>query len=260
MDKTTIVVSQSAPESADARNAAGKNAQQNLALGEKLAAALASAGVDVLLIPHLYSLHKSHPAVHRLKEIDGRMLLVSQLYPRAAYWTASWLGIRGEADGAESKDSGPHDGEGEVSALNLDEYENFDELVAECMRRAGSAGRKKAAKGRIERISDDLAPRWYPVLDYSRCTGCGQCREFCLFGVYSLEDGRICVASPDNCKHGCPACARVCPRGAIMFPHYAGSPEIAGAAGTEKLFSAECKCAGGDGLDALIDALDELDE
>ena len=32
-----------------------------------------------------------------------------------------------------------------------------------------------------------LAPpsrRWYPVIDYSRCTNCMECIDFCLFGVY----------------------------------------------------------------------------
>src|SRR5262249_33966256 len=32
----------------------------------------------------------------------------------------------------------------------------------------------------------------------------------------------------DNCKRGCPACSRVCPEHAIMFPEYK-TPAIAGA-------------------------------
>src|SRR5207302_6046724 len=32
----------------------------------------------------------------------------------------------------------------------------------------------------------------------------------------------------DNCKRGCPACSRVCPEHAIMFPDYK-TPAIAGA-------------------------------
>ena len=32
------------------------------------------------------------------------------------------------------------------------------------------------------------------------------------------------MASPDNCKPGCPACARICPKSAIIFPKYEHSP------------------------------------
>lgn len=60
---------------------------------------------------------------------------------------------------------------------------------------------------------------WFPVIDYARCTGCGQCKEFCLFGVFAqADDGRVEVCAPDACKDNCPACARMCPAAAIMFP------------------------------------------
>jgi ferredoxin len=39
---------------------------------------------------------------------------------------------------------------------------------------------------------------------------------------------RILVENQDNCKKGCPACSRVCPEHAIMFPDYK-TPAIAGA-------------------------------
>ena len=66
---------------------------------------------------------------------------------------------------------------------------------------------------------------WYPVLDYDRCTHCGQCFEFCLFGVYEKStDGRIRVVNPQSCKNNCPACARICPETAIVFPKVGESP------------------------------------
>jgi Pyruvate/2-oxoacid:ferredoxin oxidoreductase delta subunit len=72
--------------------------------------------------------------------------------------------------------------------------------------------------------------RWYPVIDYSRCTNCLECLDFCLFGVYGVDSlDRINVENQDNCKKGCPACSRVCPEHAIMFPDYK-TPAIAGAA------------------------------
>jgi len=83
------------------------------------------------------------------------------------------------------------------------------------------------------RAEDLLRPpprRWYPVIDYSRCTNCLECLNFCLFGVYgTTEDGLIYVQHQDECRKGCPACSRVCPEHAIIFPEYK-SPAIAGAA------------------------------
>jgi Pyruvate/2-oxoacid:ferredoxin oxidoreductase delta subunit len=66
---------------------------------------------------------------------------------------------------------------------------------------------------------------WFPVIDYDRCTNCMQCLSFCLFGVYGVdEQQRIQVQNNDNCKTNCPACSRVCPEAAIMFPTYKAGP------------------------------------
>ena len=71
-------------------------------------------------------------------------------------------------------------------------------------------------------------PSWYPVIDYSRCTSCGQCADFCLFGVYEKIDSKVVVTNPQGCKNNCPACARICPQIAIIFPKYEHSGAIAG--------------------------------
>jgi len=66
---------------------------------------------------------------------------------------------------------------------------------------------------------------WFPVIDYDRCTNCMQCLSFCLFGVYGVdEQNKIQAQSHDNCKTNCPACSRVCPEAAIMFPKYKAGP------------------------------------
>jgi NAD-dependent dihydropyrimidine dehydrogenase PreA subunit len=65
---------------------------------------------------------------------------------------------------------------------------------------------------------------WFPVIDYDRCAGCKQCANFCLFGVFSTDDGGVRVATPASCKTNCPACARMCPQSAIIFPHYPTGP------------------------------------
>ncbi len=66
---------------------------------------------------------------------------------------------------------------------------------------------------------------WFPVIDYDRCTNCMQCLSFCLFGVYGVDGGgKIQAQNHDNCKTNCPACSRVCPEAAIMFPKYKSGP------------------------------------
>lgn len=66
---------------------------------------------------------------------------------------------------------------------------------------------------------------WFPVIDYERCTNCMQCLSFCLFDVYSVDDeSQITVQNESNCKTNCPACSRVCPEAAIMFPKYTKGP------------------------------------
>ena len=53
---------------------------------------------------------------------------------------------------------------------------------------------------------------WFPIIDRDRCVDSGKCLDFCLFGVYKLdEDGRVQVTDPHSCKNNCPACARTCP-------------------------------------------------
>lgn len=111
-------------------------------------------------------------------------------------------------------------------------------------------------------LPEDTRRRWYPVIDYSRCTNCMECIDFCLFGVYGLDAlDRILVEEQDNCKKGCPACSRVCPENAIIFPQHK-TPAIAGADGEiggikidlSKLFG------GDDGTSAVDMAIKERDQ
>ncbi|RJP34528.1 MAG: ferredoxin family protein [Candidatus Omnitrophota bacterium] len=66
---------------------------------------------------------------------------------------------------------------------------------------------------------------WFPTIDYDRCVNCHQCLSFCLFDVYGLDaQGRIKVQNPIQCKTDCPACSRICPESAIIFPKYKNEP------------------------------------
>jgi NAD-dependent dihydropyrimidine dehydrogenase PreA subunit len=52
-----------------------------------------------------------------------------------------------------------------------------------------------------------------------------QCLSFCLFDVYGVSaESKIQVQHQSNCKTECPACSRVCPEVAIMFPKYRHGP------------------------------------
>ncbi|MEZ6118769.1 MAG: hypothetical protein R3C28_19690 [Pirellulaceae bacterium] len=52
-----------------------------------------------------------------------------------------------------------------------------------------------------------------------------QCLSFCLFDVYGVTSaGQITVQNETKCKTDCPACSRVCPEVAILFPKYKAGP------------------------------------
>lgn len=91
----------------------------------------------------------------------------------------------------------------------------------------GRLGQLPVSQGPIETIEaiDPSWPAWFPAIDYNRCRNCKQCLNFCLFGVYAqTEQKTVAVVRPQSCKNGCPACARVCPDAAIIFPKYEKSP------------------------------------
>jgi NAD-dependent dihydropyrimidine dehydrogenase PreA subunit len=111
-------------------------------------------------------------------------------------------------------------------------------------------------------VADPATRRWYPVIDYSRCTNCMECIDFCLFGVYGLDKvDTILVEQPDNCRKGCPACSRVCPENAIIFPQHK-TPAIAGSADAVGGLKIDLSLlfGGGAGADALTTAVSERDE
>ena len=83
----------------------------------------------------------------------------------------------------------------------------------------------ESVRGEVKAAAHGQWKPWFPVIDYDRCTNCMQCLSFCLFGVYGVDgEKRIQVQNNDNCKTNCPACSRVCPEAAIMFPKYKAGP------------------------------------
>ena len=101
--------------------------------------------------------------------------------------------------------------------------------------------------GQVEYLDETPQPRWYPIIDDAKCSACLECVNYCLFGVYAIgKDSRPFVDQPDACRDGCPACARVCPSKAIMFPLY----EDRSIAGYEQEATDE--------LNDLIDLVDQI--
>jgi NAD-dependent dihydropyrimidine dehydrogenase PreA subunit len=301
--RVTVVLSQ----------APGKHPAKRALEESVVAALLMEPELEVSVVPNLYDLGPDHTGRLFLGSVKGDMVVLSWLYPRAAFWLLDRDGIKGHF--GETKLKPPADDEedegeadtpvdkpepigpsGEIPdrfiyTLDLrdsNKYEAFvaeiKRIAAECRERREAQGREKAANhsaiiqlGLSLKSNADvpapqaafapeslLAPagrRWYPVIDYSRCTNCLECLDFCLFGVYGVDSiERILVENQDQCKKGCPACSRVCPQQAIIFPEYK-SAAIAGAetgaVGGLKIDLS--RLFGGDVGDALSAAVAERD-
>ena len=142
--------------------------------------------------------------------LDDEFLIIA-CYPRAVRLLLENCGIKYSTE--------------QFNHLNFRELENhaiFEKINAFV---DGDAHRG----GFIELQSNTEWPSWFPAIDYSRCTACGQCADFCLFGVYQKTDKRVTVSNPQGCKNNCPACGRICPQTAIIFPKYDQGGAISGA-------------------------------
>jgi len=239
-NKLTVIISEARP-----------GEPEHPALQQELAGVLHDwDGVDVAIVPHLYDLAPDGPGVEYLRSVDGDMVVLSHLYPRAAFWVLDANEVRGrlgrssfwpEAD-ADSQDAAAEqvaadEARRTIWCIDLREHVEAEPLLAELERIATEKGSElfSAAKNSSDpfsngmtRIEEVTQPRWYPVVDRGRCGNCLECLNFCLFGVFSTDvSGELLIEQPDACRDGCPACARVCPSAAIMFPHF-NNPAIAG--------------------------------
>jgi len=184
---------------------------------DSLARLCSESGLSVLLVPQLYHVPEDDPIWDTFSSLTGHVILITWLYPRPAEWL-----FRKHWNGEQ------------LTVLNLADYPTTEEAFRCIGTEVPIHPRLRPSLPLLNTQHSTLDPslRWYPVVDRSRCSNCRNCLQFCLFGVYDTDQsGAVTVTKPDNCKHGCPACSRICPSGAIMFPLYGQSAAIAGAPG-----------------------------
>ncbi len=178
---------------------------------DELAILASDAGARVLITPDIYHLADDSEVWDETAQLTGRVAVVAQMPPRAIEWT-----LRSHAPNID-----------EVLAVDARECDG----AAECWAQIEEWLAPEPGGGPVRELTGEISQRWYPVVDYSRCIGCRHCLQFCIFGVWDLDGKRVVTVAPDNCKLGCPACARICPEGAIIFP-MSDEPDLAGAPGT----------------------------
>ncbi len=178
---------------------------------ERLARALSQTGLEVETVDDLCGLAARRDP--RLQDwAQASSLALVACFPRALRWLF-------HAAGAP-----PLHGQVRLFNLRTQSPEEIITLIADCGLRIADSGRNSNPQSEIINPQSPWVP-WFPVIDYDRCRNCKQCLNFCLFGVYALsEEGRVQVRKPDGCKTNCPACARMCPQKAIIFPKYTETP------------------------------------
>ncbi len=326
----TVVVSQGQSRSPDKRQLESDIASESAKL----------AGVDVLVVPHLYDLAFDSETFKSLRARTGPLIVCAWLFDRATHWVLDRNAIRGrvgetlmkpatedeDADDAAANASGANgqadDSDGKANdervtelyprperpiyCLDLRDATQATEFmreigrIVELLRASEWLGGDMSSlpvhtsanfetprndtyvghtvsslpidaqptptllgAGGITTVDEHPSRRWYPVIDFSRCTNCMECIDFCLFGVYGIDNVEtILVEQPDNCRKGCPACSRVCPQNAIIFPQHK-TPAIAGAPMDSSGFKIDLSKLFGapdEGADAIEVAARERDE
>jgi len=119
------------------------------------------------------------------------------------------------------------------TGIEMDKFDvlNFKELSTEqILDKLTNHYQLQPGKAQYSTLKSELnVPAWFPVIEQARCTLCGKCARFCLFGVYRFDKKSLVVENPLSCKNNCPACGRTCPASAIMFPRLPEKTTLAGA-------------------------------
>ena len=267
---------------------------------DAVTSALRAAGLQFQPAGSIYDHYDYDPQIQSLREIVGDLIVLGWHFPRALKWTLARQHI--EVNGASRKlhcidirEMKPE----AVCTLLKDISAGKASAIVDKLPDATGTGQQASEftpRQRGEQAEQELAPpenaalspRWYPVIDYDQCTNCMECMDFCLFGVYGVDHAAtLRVSQQDQCRQDCPACSRVCPVGAIIFPKYQTNQTIAGARGggdrgevkldlssifgkpkgrhqaalerDRELIKAGRKPAGADTVEKLADAFDKME-
>jgi Pyruvate/2-oxoacid:ferredoxin oxidoreductase delta subunit len=173
-----------------------------------------------------------------LKRLAGAPVKIAACYPRAVKWLLTAAGASpAAAEVFNMREQGVDEivhsmlgavVEADEAGGGLKAGERFS-MLRDLLERGFSvshhpdSGKLPPSEMQVGRAGEWIP--WFPVIDYERCTQCMQCLGFCLFGVFGVDEkNQIRVQSSENCKTNCPACARVCPEAAIIFPKYKAGP------------------------------------
>src|SRR5215831_11533940 len=154
--RLTVVLSQ----------AQGKNPAKR-ALEESIVAALImEPDLDVSVVPYLYDLDPQHTGRLFLESVQGDMVLLSWLFPRAAFWVLDRDGIKGhwgetqlkppadvDEDEEEAKEPEPPKGIGALDVpdrtiycLDLRDFNSHEPYVQEVRRLAEECRQRREVK------------------------------------------------------------------------------------------------------------------
>src|SRR5262245_31453606 len=155
--RLTVVLSQ----------AQGKNPTRR-ALEESIVAALImEPGLDVSVVPYLYDLDAQHTGRLFLESVGGDMVILTWLFPRAAFWLLDRDGIKGhygenqlKPPSADDDDEEMEDGEPEppkgigavgvperhIYCLDLRDFNNHEPYIEEVRRIALECRQRREAK------------------------------------------------------------------------------------------------------------------